>query len=121
MDNEPENHTLALLREIRANQDKMNTELNARMDGMNAEQNARMDGMMTQVAGAFRMFSERFDSVDERFDSVDERLELLRSEITLTHSAVVSNNLLIEDHGKRIARLEDDRGSELDRPTTEPH
>ena len=140
MDNEPENHTLALLREIRAKQDGMNDALNARMDRMNTELNARMDGMSARMDGfpttqevraaiAYQTesivghFDKRFDLIDKRFDSVNEGLELLRAQIALDHAAVVSNRASIDDHEMRIARLEDDTsgGSELDRPTTEPH
>ena len=155
MANEPENHTLALLREIRAVQDKTNArigEMDARIGDMDArigDMNARIDTLPTveQVERAFRIFSEhndarfqqmeerfdtrfqqmeervdaRFQHMEERFDSVDDALEALRSENTVQHSTEVSNILKIQDHEKRIAQLEKDRGSEADRPITEPH
>jgi len=123
MDNEPTNLTLVLLREIRANQEGMQSQ----MEGMNAELNARIDALPTkeQVAGALRALSDRtdkrFDAVDKRFDAVDQRLDALRSEITIHNSSVRSLDIVAEGHEKRISRLENDRGSELDRPITEPH
>ena len=98
MDSEPENLTLVLLREIRANQDGMKvqmdvmkTELNVQMDGMKVGMDgliARMKEFPTraEVAAAMTLQRERiFEHIDAGFHALK---QLLRSETALDHTAL---------------------------------
>jgi hypothetical protein len=81
MADEPENHTLRLLREMRDEALAFRKEVNTRFDGIDQ----RFDGV-----------DQRLDGMDRRFDGVDRRLSEMEISLAATRADQHRTNELLE-------------------------
>jgi len=96
---EPENHTLRLLRELRS-------------QGENLEK--RMERGFAEMRERFEAIDERFERVDERFERVDERFNGIDSRLE-TITRALANEII---QGKFVTAGIDQRFTEIERRLT---
>jgi hypothetical protein len=88
MADEPENHTLRLLREIRE-------EIAKGFDAMRAENEVR-----------FKAIDARFDAIDARFDGIDARFEVVERVLGKTIDAVMAIAKVQDRHTESLQIVE---------------
>ncbi len=103
---EPENHTLRLLIEMRA-------EMRARFDAIEA----RFEDRFTGIDARFDAVDARFDAVDARFDAMDRRMDILEDVARDTAARVRMQGRMLRNLNES-RRKQGDRLDDLERRVT---
>jgi hypothetical protein len=98
MADEPENHTIRLLQEMRAEQAAFRSEMLREMSEMRAEQSS-LRGQLTAFREEVR---ERFDRVERRQDQTDATLVRVIDAVTLIANRQAEQSDTLKSHGSRL-------------------